>query len=512
MNLVKRAVLYTIRQKQKSILLFLVLVLVSTLFLTGISIQTAVKETTENLHRDIASKITLERNLPELDHEAMLEAFEEGGMEATNKLFIEQMTGGDFLTFDILESIMEIPGVSDYNLTAEVQLKDAQPENYDSLNDTKINIVNDNGQAQATRVAGIQSATNSEMMAGFVNGNLKLDSGRHLRSDDHGKVMISNDLAEYNNLNVGDIIRISGTPILLGDVGVNTTLELEIIGTFSGTRALEEDELTAPAQHVTDPLVLDADTLIIDMSSLLDEYEKSNYFGTGAAGSLPGPLNIFIENPNEFERVHDEISNLSGIYGKNISIVKGTDGFEDVLGSLGSLHALVRTLILIIVFISIGILAIILSIWTRGRINEIGIYLANGIKKQNILSQFILEATMIAIIAFAFSMPISQAVSKGAGQFIMTQFTASQELRNEQLDGSSAMNELQGGIVIAMPETGFMDTANIENTLEMVDVVVHGRNLMWVYTIGLSVIMSSVIIASYSIVKLKPKEILTKMS
>lgn len=510
MNLVKRAVLYTIRQKQKSILLFLVLVLVSTLFLTGISIQTAVKETTENLHRDIASKITLERTLPELDHEAMLEAFEEGGMEATNKLFIEQMTGGDFLTFDILESIMEIPGVSDYNLTAEVQLKDAQPENYDSLNDTKINIVNDNGQAEATRVAGIQSATNSEMMAGFVNGNLKLDSGRHLLPDDHGKVMISDDLAEYNNLNVGDIIRISGTPILLGDGGVNTTLELEIVGIFSGTRALEEDELTA--QHVTDPLVLDADTLIIDMSSLLEEYEKSNYFGTGAVGSLPGPLSIFIENPNEIESIHDEISNLSGIYGKNFLITMGTDGFEDVLGSLDSLLALVQTLILIIVFISIGILAIILSIWTRGRINEIGIYLANGIKKQNILSQFILEATLIAVIAFAFSMPISQMVSKGAGQFIMTQFTASQELRNEQLDGSSAMNELQGGFVLAMPETGFMDTANIENTLEMVDVVVHGRNLMWVYMIGLSVIMSSVIIASHSIVKLKPKEILTKMS
>lgn len=510
MNLVKRAVLYTTRQKQKSILLFLVLVLVSTLFLTGVSIQIAINETTENLHRDIASKITLERNLPELDREAMLEAFEEGGMEASNKLFIEQLTGGDFLTFDLLETIMEIPGVSDYNLTAEIQLKDAQPENYNSLNDTEINIVNDQGQMEATRVASIQSATNSEMMVGFVNGNLKLDSGRHLRPDDHGKVLISDDLAEYNNLQVGDIIRTSGTPILLGDGGVNTTLELEIVGIFSGTRELEDDELSGG--HVTDPLVLNADTLIIDMSSLLEEYEKSNYFGTGAAGSLPGPLSVFIENPNEFERVHDEISNLSGIYGKNFSIVKGTDGFEDVLGSLGSLHALVRTLILIIVFISIGILAIILSIWTRGRIHEIGIYLANGIKKQHILSQFILEATMIAVIAFAFSMPISHAVSKGAGQFIMKQFTASQELRNEQLDGSSAMNELQGGIVIAMPETGFMDTANIENTLEMVDVLVHGRNLMWVYMIGFPVIIGSVIIASYSVVKLKPKEILTKMS
>ena len=272
---------------------------------------------------------------------------------------------------------------------------------------------------------------------------------------------------------------------------------------------MEEDEV---GEHIiTDPIVLNADTLIIDMATFMEEYERTDFFGTGVADSLPGPLSIFIEDPNEIENIYDEISNLPEIYGKNFSLTMGTEAFEDVISSLGSLQALVLILIAIIALVSMAILGILLTIWTRGRVKEIGIYLANGIKKGEILTQFILEAIFIAVIAFAFSMPISQVIADGTGNFILTQFASAEALRNEQLEGSE-FQDFSGGFLIVLPETGFMDEADIANTLEMVEVGVTGVDLVWVYVTGLPVVIGSVLIASYSVVKLKPKEILTKMS
>jgi len=494
MNLAKRAGLYTIRHKEKSLILFVVLVVISTLILTGISITGAVNQTVNHVRTDIGGRIHLDRLPPELDIEALLGELvdaEDGVLTAEDI----NSDDGNLLTWEILEAILDIDGVNDYNLTAEFMLQDASSTNFDFLSD---------GFEFDTRLfdhsmASLQSSTNSELMDGFANGNLRLESGRHLTADDHRSVLISDELAEYNNLTIGDTLKVSGT----STHGVSdTTLELEIVGIFSGTRGiggfLQSD--------------IPSNRLIIDMSSLMEEYERSNFFGTGIAGSLPGAFSVSAHNSNDIQSVYDEILNLPQIYGKEFVITMGAEGFEGISDSLGSLQVLVYTLLVIITVVSMGILAILLTIWTRGRVKEIGIFLANGIKKKKIISQFIFEVLVIAVVAFAVSLPIGHLTATRAGDFVMIQFTATQELQNEQLEGASRYAFNEGGIVLMQSETGLMNDSTIENTLDMVDVGVVGADLIWVYVIGLPVVTSSVLIASYTVVKLKPKEILSKMS
>jgi|GEM_PF-6542041 len=502
MNLAKRAGLYTIRQKQKSILLFLILIFISTLVLTGISIQSAISRTFNDMHRNIASTINIDRKPPELDHAALVEA------QSADEL-VRQMNSGDFVTFEQLEAIMTVPGVNGYNITAEYSMRDVVTENFYFTSPREATLAFP-GSLINTDTASIQTATNSEYMPGFLNGNIKLVGGRHLTNEDFRKVMISEQLAEYNNLNIGDTIILSGSPLLIAEEVSSVTLEFEIVGIYAGVRILEDDETIG--SDFFDPVVLYADTLIFDMSTFMEEFERSNFLGTGVEDSLPGLLTVFIDDLNEIENIYDQISNLPEIYGKSILLMMGTEGFEDIMVSFGSLQILVLTLIVIIVLVSMAILCILLTIWTRDRVKEIGIFLANGIRKGEILTQFVLEAFVIAVVAFAVSMPIGGLVVEAAGDYILTQFASAESLRNEQLEGSVFQDMSGDAVIMLQTDTGFMDEAEIANTLDLVDVSVTGTDLGLVYVIGLPVVTVSVFIASYSVIKLKPKEILTKMS
>ena len=82
---------------------------------------------------------------------------------------------------------------------------------------------------------------------------------------------------------------------------------------------------------------------------------------------------------------------------------------------MSDISSLIRTLIIVIVLISMGIVTLILSMWLKGRIRETGILLAAGISRASILFQHILEVGMIAVISFPLSYLFSQAIASGIG-------------------------------------------------------------------------------------------------
>lgn len=73
---------------------------------------------------------------------------------------------------------------------------------------------------------------------------------------------------------------------------------------------------------------------------------------------------------------------------------------------------------MVILVLSIGILALILLMWTRERITEVGILISLGISQKAITRQIILENYMIGLPAFAVSLLVSLAVSGAIGKLI----------------------------------------------------------------------------------------------
>ena len=119
------------------------------------------------------------------------------------------------------------------------------------------------------------------------------------------------------------------------------------------------------------------------------------------------------------------------------------------------------------------LLTLLLTIWIRGRKKEIGILLSIGKSRVNIILQIFTETIAVAVISFAASIPFSFSAAEKAGAFLVSRVTAG--------------------------------TADL-------DVQINAVYLLPLYLIGILLIAVAVIASSWTIVRSKPKDILTKMS
>ena len=176
------------------------------------------------------------------------------------------------------------------------------------------------------------------------------------------------------------------------------------------------------------------------------------------------------------------------------------------------------------------ILALILTMWGRSRVHETGVLLSLGICKSKIIGQYLVEVLMIAIIAFGISFFTSNAVANQLANGLIENPSSKENLSNDNnvvwdikddygldLDDVDITIKDDGGI--SAPENGQDITlsenevsADITDETEEIHVSVDIYDMLRLYLIGFAIIMVSVIVSSGVVMRLKPREILSKMS
>ena len=153
--------------------------------------------------------------------------------------------------------------------------------------------------------------------------------------------------------------------------------------------------------------------------------------------------------------------------------------FEETLESIDGIKNIIKIMTYSIMIVGITVLSLILILWLRERIHEIGILLSIGISKIKIVTQFILELLFISLPSLVLSLFI-------------------------------------GNVILNIIVGGFM---NSDDSTIMVDSLLKNNNLisnlitfLQSYGILIGIIVLSVIIASLMILIKKPKEILSKIS
>ena len=452
MNVFKRSILYITRKKIKSIIMLFILFGISTAVLSGISIKKAANIARQDSNKDMANTFELQANFA-------------GNFEGT-------------IPENLIDKVSKVEGVKNYD--AAIQGAGLDLENVNYIKPEK-NAVQYNDDYKYEKLFSVEAHKSSEYDTKFISKSLKLIDGRHIVATDKNKVLIHKDLAEANNLKVGDTIKAKKSA---GDFNASTLskndYDLEIVGIF-------ESENTERVGH---KLEMPENLLITDVDTVKTLYGYSD-------GNVKY-TNATFNTDTDVDKVTSKFKDIPTDWNK-YTIVKSEDTFLALSKSFDSLDKIINMVLIGAIIAGIIILSLVLAFWIQGRVHETGILLSIGVSKFNIISQYIIELLLISILAFGGSYFSSKVISQNIGNTIVAQA------------GKQAVQDVQSGF------GGFslgndVNSSLATRTVDEIDVKVDVEELIYVYVIGTVIIILSVMASSASIIRLKPKEILSKMS
>lgn len=430
MNFFNRALKYCWRQRLRSFLLLLTFTLLSTTVLIAISSEKAVEQGTKQIKETVGASVRIELDT---NNQANYGSAEDFGNGASGYTY-----NGDFITEKIVDKISKLEHVIGYNAKSSEGYWGV-PKSFSPF------------PAMVTEglATPYQAVLNSSLDTRFLNGTYKLEEGRHIKADDSYVALISKELADKNNLSVGDTIEF----ITETDIDITDTT-FKIIGIFSGTEGMSKSAIT--------PSDIPANLGYIDMNSLSELYDSEGY----------DFLDVYTHTPEEAKELMETIKNLPEVKGKTFTFNLNSEDFDLVSTPLSSFGSMVDTTVFVLTIIGVLIVVLLLVLWTRGRKKEIGILLAVGRSKVEIVGQFLTENILITFLSMIVSTGLSITFADKIGTYII------------QKAGERA-TDLIVSIAIS-------------------DMVI-------VYSIGLVLVCFSTLVASYTVIRLNPKDILSQM-
>ena len=345
MNLGLRAILYTVRKWKKTLLVFCLILSISTLVLSGLAIADAQEEQSEELRGVTGASFTVERNLST------------GGWASGNG---GSYSTQEFISDEMLQEISSVDGVAGYDGSIV-----SMPYYFKETGESVVTT----GYTNSFYTYG---SINTEYNDLFASGRFELVEGSHITENITNGLIISRERAEQNGLKIGSKVNGINDPYT-DDPEVN----MEIVGIFEVV-ADKNDEAT----------MYDASTM----------WDFSNYaFCSKAAmeamcvnygdGNKIQEADFFVTDAAQLENVIAEVQNISSINWDNFIISANDEVYQNISSALSDTNTLVTTLIVAITVVSFVLITLILSMSIRSRKRETGILLAVGIAKPAVILQ-----------------------------------------------------------------------------------------------------------------------------
>ena len=373
MNLGIRAILYSARKWKKTLLVFCLLLAITTLVLSGLAIADAQEEQAEEVRGTTGASFTVERNLSTGGW-----ASGNGGSYSTQELITDEM----------LQEISSVDGIAGYDAALV-----AMPHYY---NESGESLVNDN----VVDIYYTYGSINTEYNQLFSSGRFELVEGSHITENVKNGLIISKENAERNGLKIGD--KITGINDPNND---DPEVDMEIVGFFD-VIADKDDEATmydaATLWDYTDYAFCSFNA----MKEMAVNYED---------GSKLQEADFFVEDAAQLDNVIAEVQNISSINWDNFIITANAEVYQNISSALSDTGTLITTLIVVITVVSMVLIILILSMSIRSRKRETGILLAVGIAKPAVILQYVLETLLIAVVAFPLAYLSSKQVAGALG-------------------------------------------------------------------------------------------------
>ena len=453
MDCKKRAGLYLLRKKGKAISIFLLIMVVSTFLISCFSLLTASEKLASDIRGALGAAFYLRASTGVVSDE-------NGEMTVTENHIR--------ITDNEIKRIQNCGNIAYYN-----------PINYGYAKGEQLTFIHGEKHAEDNNMGAVTALRYSALETDFVDEVLALAAGRHITEADTNAVLISSEVAAVNGLSVGDKIVLSSSE--LGEA------DGEYIDVWSG----ERKETVVTIVGIYDILEADA-----NVTATAGRQENRIYASidvlTQLAASEPsvytGEVGFYVTDPKTLDEIVSKVQQIEEIDWNTHFIRTNDFQYSKISDSLTSLGDFIKILLACVSIVSAAILNLILTLRIRGRIPEAGILLGAGIPKGEIIKQFLLEVLSVAATAFLFSYAAGFGISHNLGNHLLADF------QPELINAAALQN-------------GMSDAVSIDSYLALGI----GKTLL-IYGCQLIVVVLSVLLSSASILKLKPREILTKMS
>ena len=355
MNVLKRAFLYDTQKRGKSLTLLLLFTLITIFVTISFSVLSATQAAATNLRETVGASFTLRGKPMELN--------------ASEEDYAMQFAHISQQDIDLIAG------------STEIKACNAQQ----SATATSSGFIFPSGMPSGAISANTSSAWNRN----FTSDILILAEGRHITQEDQHVALVSRELAEENELDVGNEL----------SLGPATTVE--IIGIYESDPSMEFDN----------------DTIFTDHSTYWALTES-------AAGTYSGRVDFFVSDPARLETVMEQVKKDVPLQWEDYTLQADTAEYDAIAYQLSTIGRLTTLLIVSAITVSVIVLFLILAMRIRGRVHEVGVLLAVGVAKGRIIAQFFVETTAILLLTFLFSCPVSYFAAMQIGTFLRDMISA----------------------------------------------------------------------------------------
>ena len=409
MSSLKRAFLYDVRKKGKSLTLFLLLLFLTVSVMVGISIRSGTEKAARDLRETIGASFTMSGSINHLEFDGS-----ETGYTA-DKIPIP---------YETVKQILGVGGIKAYNAEQSLPI-------------SAVGLKFLSGMESGNLSANTETA----YQADFVSGILELTEGRHITAEDTDAAVISAKLAEENNLGIGSELILKSA-----SDGSGEQAKVFVAGIYASDSKMEYDDDTIFTTH--------------DIFWKLSNQKASAYSGN---------VTFFVTDPEELTHIVKQVKQIASIPWEDYFIRINESEYQSVAYQIQTLEQLTGIMLLAVMLIGIIVIFLVLAMRIRNRIHEAGILLSIGTSVSQITMQFIYEILMVTVLVFLVSFPL--------GSFV---------------------------------------TGQAEEALKGMETIIHMplslQNILLQFLTETFVIIFTVIMASLPVARMKPKDILSKMS
>ena len=486
MNFLKRSLKYIMAKKVKTILFAIIFLFLGNLVIIGFGVSQA---------SDNAKVLARKKMNPVVSYE----------YDYSSMVFEDDYNYVDLKLLDEMAKDKRVKAVSSI-ITSEAQASDFDPvkpkRNDDIFDDYEDEELEDKG----ITIKG----TRYNNMIEFANGTYEIVEGKQFTDADFKAgskvVMIEEELAENNNLHVGDLIDINILDSYMAEElefdPDETTITVKIVAIYKSN--VEDDNSYYTAGYKANLIIFPIPAFIDEVMSVLQKEYDYYYKLYGdeldnievKEEILYSSASFLLDDPKDLDSF---VSDYKAKVGKGFKLNTNDEAFKKYSKPLDTISMFSNIIVWALLINAIIIITLVTALTLKSREYEIGVLVSLGVQKWKVIMQLFLEILIIAMVSFTLASVTGSLVSKKVGEKVLDVQSSFSGDDEEDVPYLSSYYYGDGE---------YFSEINKDTILAEYKVTVDAKLIIKIFIVGILVVFVSILVPALMILRYNPKQIL----